>query len=223
MPNLLPLKGTSAQISGRAINDGQLLINTESGAMYVDHNTSRVQIKDPSKSPIDHTHDYSKVTLSRSLTSGTKIGTISIDGTSTDLYCQTNTDTKVTQTVTTSNASYPLLLAPGGQTATATTTSYFDSSVTLNPSTNTIAANISGNSSTSDKVYSTLTEPDSTDSNKVFYVPFFAGSSSGNKSIKDNGGLRYQTYQGTTEVDGLSELLLGTSTASGNKIGRAHV
>ena len=59
-----------------------------------------------------------------------------------------NSDTKVTQTVTTSNASYPLLLAPSGQTATATTTSYFDSGVTLNPSTNTIAANISGNAAT---------------------------------------------------------------------------
>ena len=57
-----------------------------------------------------------------------------------------NTDTKVTQTATTSNASYPLLLAPNGQTATATTTAYFDSGVTLNPSTNTIAANISGSS-----------------------------------------------------------------------------
>lgn len=59
-----------------------------------------------------------------------------------------NSDTKVTQTVTTSNASYPLLLAPSGQTATATTTSYFDSGVTLNPSTNTITANISGNAAT---------------------------------------------------------------------------
>lgn len=57
-----------------------------------------------------------------------------------------DTDTKVTQTVTTANASFPLLLAPNGQTATATTTSYFDSGVTLNPSTNTIAANVSGSS-----------------------------------------------------------------------------
>lgn len=55
-----------------------------------------------------------------------------------------DTDTKVTQTVTTANASYPLLLAPSEQTTTKTTTSYFDSGVTLNPSTNTIAANISG-------------------------------------------------------------------------------
>lgn len=43
---------------------------------------------------------------------------------------------KVTQTVTTTDAKYPLLLAPSGQTATKTTTSYFDSGITLNPSTN---------------------------------------------------------------------------------------
>ena len=59
-----------------------------------------------------------------------------------------NVDTKVTQTVTTSNAAYPLLLAPSGQTATTTTISYFDSGITLNPSTNTIAANVSGNAAT---------------------------------------------------------------------------
>lgn len=86
------------------------------------------------------------VSIARNLTSGTKIGTITIGDTATDLYCQTNTntDTKVTQTVTSSNATYPLLLAPSGQTATTTTTSYFDSGVTLNPSTNTITANITG-------------------------------------------------------------------------------
>lgn len=48
----------------------------------------------------------------------------------------TDTNTKVTQTVTTTNAAYPLLLAPKDQTATTTTTAYFDSDVTLNPSTN---------------------------------------------------------------------------------------
>lgn len=56
----------------------------------------------------------------------------------------TDDNTKVTQTVTSSNATYPLLLAPSGQTVNTTTTSYFDSGVTLNPSTNTITANISG-------------------------------------------------------------------------------
>ena len=69
-------------------------------------------------------------------------------------YTYSPSDTKVTQTVTTSNASYPLLLAPNGQTSTKTTTSYFDSGVTLNPSTNTIAANISGNAGTATKLAS---------------------------------------------------------------------
>lgn len=64
----------------------------------------------------------------------------------TSVNTDTDTNTKVTQTVTTTNAAYPLLLAPSGQTATTTTTSYFDSGVTLNPSTNTIAANVSGSS-----------------------------------------------------------------------------
>lgn len=54
-----------------------------------------------------------------------------------------NSDTKVTQTLVTSGT-YPLLLAPANQTATATTTSCFDSGVTLNTANNTISANISG-------------------------------------------------------------------------------
>lgn len=70
------------------------------------------------------------------------------------LPADNNTDTKVTQTATSSNASYPLLLAPSGQTSTTTTTSYFDSGVTLNPSTNTIAANVSGNAATATKATS---------------------------------------------------------------------
>ena len=65
-----------------------------------------------------------------------------------------NTDTKVTQAVTTINDEFPLLLAPNGQTTNATTTAYFASGVTLNPSTNTIAANISGSAA---KVANALT------------------------------------------------------------------
>ena len=36
------------------------------------------------------------VTFTQTLTSGTKIGSISINGTSTDIYCQTNTNTTYT-------------------------------------------------------------------------------------------------------------------------------
>lgn len=72
-------------------------------------------------------------------------------------WTNTNTDTKVTQTLTSTNASYPLLLAPSGQSSTQTTTSYFDSGVTLNPSTNTIAASISGNAASATKLENSRT------------------------------------------------------------------
>lgn len=101
------------------------------------------------KSKLDGiTSSADSVSFTQSLTSGTQVGTITINGTATKLYAPKNTDTNVKQTVTTSNASYPLLLAPSGQTATSTTSSYFDSGVTLNPGTNTISANISGNADT---------------------------------------------------------------------------
>lgn len=86
-----------------------------------------------------------------------------------------NIDTKVTQTVTTSNAAYPLLLAPSGQTATATTTSYFDSGVTLNPSTNTIAANISGNAATATKA----TQDGNGNTISSTYLPLAGGTMTG--------------------------------------------
>ena len=76
-----------------------------------------------------------------------RVYTFRYDGAHYELVGDVNTDsdTKVTQAVTTVNAEYPLLLGPNGQTTNVTTTTYFDSGVTLNPSTNTIAANISGN------------------------------------------------------------------------------
>ena len=90
------------------------------------------------------------------------------------------TDTKVTQSVTTANAAFPLLLAPNGQTATNTTTSYFDSGVTLNPSTNTIAANISGNAATATKLATARTIS-------------LTGSVTGNGSFDGSGNLSIAT------------------------------
>lgn len=63
----------------------------------------------------------------------------------------TSTNTKVTQTPTSSNEAYPLLLSPTGQTSEVNTTSYFNSDVVLNPSTKTISANIDGNAETATK------------------------------------------------------------------------
>lgn len=90
---------------------------------------------------------------------GSTIVTASADGTITIKSIDNNTDTKVTQTPTSEDKTYPLLLAPTGQTTTQTGGAYFDSGVTLNPSNNTIAANISGKANTAgtaDKVANNL-------------------------------------------------------------------
>lgn len=79
--------------------------------------------------------------FTQTLTSGTKIGTIKIDNTSTDIYCQTNTDTKVRQTLTSTNAYKPLLMAYSANTVTTTNVdnvSYRNNSIYANPSTGTI-------------------------------------------------------------------------------------
>ena len=69
------------------------------------------------------------------------------------LPSDTNTDTKVTQDVVAAGQTYPILLAPSGQIAKATTTAYFDSGVTLDVDTNTINANVKG---TADQVANSL-------------------------------------------------------------------
>lgn len=55
----------------------------------------------------------SSVSITRNLTSGTKSATINVDGTDYDIYSETNTDTKVTQTpLNGANSSYGLLFSP---------------------------------------------------------------------------------------------------------------
>ena len=84
------------------------------------------------------------LTITQSLTSGTKIGTITIDGTGTDLYAPSNTDTKVTQAYSTTNNSYPLLFsATAGISSTASRgaqTSILNNQIYANPSTGAITA-----------------------------------------------------------------------------------
>ena len=81
-------------------------------------------------------NNKSTVSITRDLTSGTKIGTITINGTSTDLYSETNTDTKVTQNAAITTAGeYPVIL--GNSTATTAITDNVNktSTLTYNPST----------------------------------------------------------------------------------------
>lgn len=81
---------------------------------------------------------------------GTEGQVLMSDGTNTywsDIQVST-TDEKVKQTLTISDASYPILLAANGQNVDTTGGAYFDNEVYLNPHTNTISANISGNAAT---------------------------------------------------------------------------
>ena len=79
--------------------------------------------------------DTENTSFTRSLSSGTKIGTIKINDTSTDIYCQTNTDTKVTQTNTTTSANYRIILSGNSNDTTETTTVRKSTNFFANPST----------------------------------------------------------------------------------------
>lgn len=68
-------------------------VNGQSGTVVLDAD-------DVGALPDDTTY-VGSVSVTQSLSSGTKVGSIDVDGTSTDLYAPTNTDTKVTQTATT--------------------------------------------------------------------------------------------------------------------------
>lgn len=93
------------------------------------------------------------VSFTADLTSGTKIGTININGTDTVLYCQTNTDTKVSQIAGTADSEYPMLMKYDTGTGTVTNSVRYNSGITVNPSTKTITATtfkgaLSGNATT---------------------------------------------------------------------------
>ena len=105
--------------------------------------------------------------------------------------------------------------------ASASTTGNY--TVTLPAASGTVAltsSNISGNAATATKTYGTVTNPSS---GTTYYVPFHTNTSSENKSLLNNNGLKYYTYEGTTSTVGISEINLGNSIASdtaGNKRGQ---
>lgn len=82
-----------------------------------------------------HTHDYSKVIVTQTQASGTEVGKITVDGTTTTLYAPEDTDTKVTQTVTTASNGYPILAsAVANGTSTTTNTSVFNKDILIHSS-----------------------------------------------------------------------------------------
>ena len=140
----------------------------------------------------------------------------------------TNSDYKVTQTNTTTNADYRVLFSINANDNNETNSVRKSANLKFNPSTGNLTAtkftgSLAGNASSASQVYSTDTNPSSGTS---YRIAFHADSSSGNKSILNNDGLKYYTLEGTTSAVGSAELGLGNSVASGtagNKVGKIYL
>ena len=118
--NKSKVKFTSKLNNGTPI--GIIDIDNNKTTIYCEHNTdttytpaSSTPLADSGNGNVgastkyareDHVHptDKSKVTFSPTLTSGIKIGTINIDGTNKDLYCEKNPDTYNASAIIDSNA-----------------------------------------------------------------------------------------------------------------------
>lgn len=140
----------------------------------------------------------------------------------------TNSDYKVTQTNTTTNADYRVLFSINANDNNETNSVRKSANLKFNPSTGNLTAtkftgSLAGNASSASQVYSTDTNPSSGTS---YRIAFHADSSSGNKSILNNDGLKYYTLEGTTSAVGSAELGIGNSVASGtagNKVGKIYM
>ena len=147
--------------------------------------------------------DTENTSFTRSLTSGTKIGTIKINDTSTDIYCQTNTDTKVTQTNTTTSANYRIILSGNSNDTTETTTVRKSTNFFANPSTGEMFSDI-------------FTSQSSTRHTSLF--------TSGIKLVTDSSsastmGMKYYTADGATLI---GEFGMYTST-NATKVDYAYI
>ena len=147
--------------------------------------------------------DTENTSFTRSLTSGTKIGTIKINDTSTDIYCQTNTDTKVTQTNTTTSANYRIILSGNSNDTTETTTVRKSTNFFANPSTGEMFSDI-------------FTSQSSTRHTSLFTsgIKFVTDSSSASAM-----GIKYYTADGATLI---GEFGMYTST-NATKVDYAYI
>lgn len=118
--------------------DSNQLYFTPASDEVASHSHAWSDITNPpaSYTPTSHTHDYSKVTFTQTNTSGDEIGKITIDGTTTTLYADSNTDKNVQQNaVITTAGNYPVLLATSTATTLQTNTVNKTALFTYNPST----------------------------------------------------------------------------------------
>lgn len=121
-----------------ADNDGRVIMEVDKDGLY----TSNIYL--PNISLADRAiewDDKSKVTWTQKTTSGTKIATININGTNTDIYAPSggtggsSTDEKVKQVSDTSTAgNYPLLFKNSTGTSTTTDSVKFNSNIYVQPS-----------------------------------------------------------------------------------------
>ena len=140
----------------------------------------------------------------------------------------TNTDTKVKQTSSTTNAAYPILTATAASPTSGTAyESYYNTGVTINPSTKTITATtfsgaLSGNASSA--TYASNIRVTATTGAGTYYPMWTAGTAADtNYILRGNSNFRYNIVAGTTSAQGYDSIYLGNSTASGtagNSAGR---
>ena len=95
---LVPAPSTTAGTSKYLREDGTWTTPPDTNTTYTNATTSKAGLMGADdKAKLDGiTASADSVSFSRSLTSGTKVGTITINGTGTDLYAPTNTDTHYT-------------------------------------------------------------------------------------------------------------------------------
>lgn len=149
--------------------------------------------------------------FTQSLSSGTKIGTIKINGTSTDLYCQTNTNThrpiQVDGTEVLGNNTTALNLVAGGNVSLSND----GGAVTITAT------------DTNNAVAITNTNP----TTGTWYYPVWHSSTSATSTgVRANDGFRYYSLQGTASAAGRSIIQVGNGTATGtagNKYGEIRI
>ena len=150
--NAINIKGTGSTTV--TASNGVITINS-TGTEHEATTTIAGLMSTADKSKLDGiTASADAVSFTQTKTFGTEVGKITINGTTTTLYSDTNTDTQVTQTAsTTTNATYPILLsATANRTATATEGARFGANVKVNPSSATIyATTFSGNATSATK------------------------------------------------------------------------
>lgn len=133
----------------------------------------------------------------------------------------TNTDTKVKQTSSTGNAAYPILTATTASPTSGTAyESYYNTGVTINPSTKTVTATtfsgaLNGNATTATTATKSTIENLTPPSSSTNYYNLFYSAVSGTGKLIADEAWRTQFLAGTTSATGWARIILGNSTGSG--------